>query len=258
MGDHKTRDLILVDLTERERRMTAQQALRDAEQHRRDEAERAQRLADEAKRLAEDAQRRTEQEVLAKQMAEKQAELARQTAEAQRREYLARYRRSESLRGAGPGRSAALFILSDKSQKNEAVGTALAGSLRQPEFSVSSDFFKPAFGSDGLAEQLLTGSRDIGVKLELANSLDVLLLGRISTSYTTNDALQNLITAESKLELVALSAASLEKLHAAEWTVKGASFKSEEARVTAEERLQKSLPPASLEAFRKSIISLLR
>ena len=269
MTERKIQDQVVAALQESDRRAQQEQAAKDAEQRRlaeiekqkQVEADKVRQAAAEAERIrlaVEEAKRRAEQEALAKQTAEKQAELARQTAETQRRDYLARYRRSESLRGAGPGRSAAIFILGDKSQKNEAVGAALAGSLRQPELSVATDFFKPAFGTDGLVEQLLTGSRETGAKLELTNSLDVLLLGRISTSYSTNEALQNLITAESKLELVALSAASLEKLHATEWQSQGAGFKPEDARAAAEERLQKSLPADSLSAFRKTISSMLR
>jgi hypothetical protein len=70
--------------------------------------------------------------------------------------------------------------------------------------------------------------------------VDVLFLGREEISYSTDASLENILTANIRLEITAITAADGQNRS---WTfvANGAGFKQTEARLMAEERLIKQI-----------------
>jgi len=124
---------------------------------------------------------------------------------------------------------------------NGAVSTALAIYFKDEPVELLSSFFKPEFVSDKLFTEVFNGSTDVLHKLELANSLDALLLARQTVRYSTNRSLENVITANMRLEVTVLQVAGTVQSKTWTFTANGAGFKPGDARSLAEERLIKQI-----------------
>ena len=167
---------------------------------------------------------------------------ARRAAEeaAQRAQYLARYVNGGIARKPGTA-TVALAVASDELKINRAVAAALLPHFKTNTVEILSSFFKPAFVSDRLFADVFKGSTEVLQKLELSKSLDAVLLARQEVRYTTDPALDNLITANMVLEVVLLPV--LENAESQTWTftANGAGFRQGDARQMAEERLIKQI-----------------
>jgi hypothetical protein len=78
-------------------------------------------------------------------------------------------------------------------------------------------------------------------KLELTNSLDALLLAHQSVEYSSNPSLENVLTANMKLKILAASIIGNAKSQTWTFTAVGTGFKQTDARAMAEERLIKQI-----------------
>lgn len=221
--DEMTRVKIVASLSEMERTL---QKRKVAEQ-----AETAQK---------EDARRREEQDRLVKERAA-EAQHAGEEAVVQHANYLARYLGTREVRRSGDKQYLAVVVVSENGKMNSAVGQVIAGALKTDSAAVTTSFFTPEFVSDGLFTQVFDDSRAIVYKLELTNSVGSLLLARQTVQYSTNASMENLITANMRLEVVAVAVADSGPGRTLAITASGVGFKSEDARFQAEERLSKKI-----------------
>ena len=165
---------------------------------------------------------------------------ALQNAAEQHARYLARYIDSDFARKPGIG-TVAIVVVSEDQKSNPALAPVLATHLKTDAVEIHSGFFKPEFISDNLFAETFKGSTDAINKLELAKSLDALLLARQEVRYSTNASLENVITATMRLEVLALPVSGTGQTQAWTFTANGAGFKPTDARSLAEERLIKQI-----------------
>jgi hypothetical protein len=165
----------------------------------------------------------------------------RATAEAEHAGYLARYLNSGVSRKPG-FKMVGLAVVSEDGKLNRALNESIINRFKPDSIDIDivSSVFRPQFVSDGLFDKILAGSNQVIDKLELSKTLDMLLLGREEVEYSSDPSLQDLITANMRLELTAVSVATGESQS---WTFvsNGAGFKKSESRQMAEERLIKQL-----------------
>lgn len=98
----------------------------------------------------------------------------------------------------------AVLVVNESGQPNKVLNSALFTLLKTNGLEVTTLLLTPRFISDGLFAEVFTGSKAVLAKLELTNLVDALLLGRQTVEYSTNAALDNLVTAHMKLELQTL------------------------------------------------------
>jgi len=163
-----------------------------------------------------------------------------QDAAAEHASYLAQYVNSGPARRPGV-EAVAIVAASEDGKLNRAVTAALVNRFQSEPVEIAHSFFKPAFVSDGLFNDAFAGTGDIFNKLELAKSLDALLLARQEVRYSSNPSLENVITATMQLNVVALPVTGQADSKSWTFTASGAGFKQEEARAMAEQRLIKQI-----------------
>lgn len=223
VSDEKTRARIVASLSVKERTLQNQATAEQAEISRK-----------------EDARRLEEQQRLEKEKAAA-AQSAMQLAAAQHANYLKRYVGTKEVRNAGDKRVLAVVAVSEDGKINSTVSQVIADVLKTDSMAVTPSLFTPEFVSDGLFAQALGDSRAILDKLDLSNSLGALVLARQTVLYSTNAALENIITANMRLEVLAVAVADSGVGKRLALTASGVGFKPEDARSQAEERLSKKI-----------------
>jgi hypothetical protein len=155
-------------------------------------------------------------------------------------EFLTRYTNTNFTRNPGI-KMAAVAVAGENGTMNHAIGAALVNRFKGERLDLNDSFFKPALVSDGLFNDAFNGASDLFNKLELAKSLDALLLGRQDVQYSTNAALENIVTANMHLEMVVLPVAG--QIQSQDWKfmATGAGTGPAEARQQAEERVIKQI-----------------
>lgn len=174
------------------------------------------------------------------QQALERARRAKEEAAAAHAKYLARYLNTKLDRKPGI-KTVALVIVSENGKPNRAVSQAVVDMLESDTVQVLPSFFKPEFVTDGLFNGAFNEPNEIFKKLELAKSLDVVLLARQKAQYSTQPTLENVITANMELEMTAFPTGA--SSHSQTWTFRapGPGFKKEDARAMAEERIIKQI-----------------
>ena len=158
----------------------------------------------------------------------------------ERANYLARYLNPGFAPKPGT-KSLALVVVSENGEYNTAVRNAIAARIKSGTMETIADLFTPQFVSDGLFTDTFGGSRVALGKLELMNSLDGFLLARQKVQYSTNPSLNNVITANMRLEVMIVPVAKSGPDRTHTFTAYGAGFKPGDARSMAEERLIKQI-----------------
>jgi hypothetical protein len=202
-----------------EKQIATQKAAQEQEQLQKQREEAAQKAASDAAAAAQKAQK---------------------DAGDARAEFLARYT-TANLTKKPDIETVAVAVANENGTMNHAIGAALVNRFNGERLDLSDSFFKPALVSDGLFNDAFNGSSDLFNKLELAKSLDALLLARQDVQYSTNAALANIVTANMHLELVALPVAG--QIQSQDWKfmAAGAGTGPAEARQQAEERVIKQI-----------------
>jgi hypothetical protein len=162
--------------------------------------------------------------VLIDKAAEKRAELA------------ARYLNSAFVRRTG-AKVIAVAVSSEAKKINHAVATALIQRFKTNGVDATPSVLKPAFVSDGLVNEALTDSGDSFAKLEPPKTADAFLLAQQDVQYTTNLALEGVITANMRLDVGFLPFDSGVEQQRWTFTANGAGFQPTQARINAEQRL---------------------
>jgi hypothetical protein len=182
-------------------------------------------------------QQQQEQE---QQKQEAAAEKAAADAAAEHAKFLARYLNSGFSRTPGSEMLAVVVATGDgKLDKN--IGSALANHFKTNSVKVFTSFFKPEFVSDNFFANVFDGSTDVLNKLELANSLDVLVLAQETVDYSKTPSLDNITTANLQLEVQVVPIAGNVQNQTKKFIANGAGFSQTEAESNAEDRLLKQI-----------------
>lgn len=184
-----------------------------------------------------------QQEQQAQVDAEKQAEAqkAAQQAAAKHAQFVAQFVNSGFSKTPGM-ESFALVVATKDGKIDQNIGDTLAGYFKSGTVNISTSLFKPEFVSDKLFANLFGGSTELLKKLDLAHSLDGLLLASETVEYVKNPAsLDNVLTANMTLEIHLMPIAGSIQSRAWKFTATGAGFSQTEALSNAEERLIKKM-----------------
>lgn len=168
------------------------------------------------------------------------ARKAAQDAAAAHAQYLARYVNTSFSRKSG-SETVAVTVASENGTLNSTVTAALVSRFQRESVRILSPFFKPEFVSDGLFNDAFTGSGEVFNKLELANSLDGVVLAQQNIQYAQNSALENVISATMQLKVAVVPISGQGGGKTWTFTAYGPGFTKEVARQAAEERLIKQI-----------------
>jgi len=162
-----------------------------------------------------------------------------QEAAAKQAQFLAQYVNSDYSRTPGL-KTVALVIISEDGKLNRSLNEAFVSRFKPDSAQILTSVFRPKFVSDGLFDKALNDSSDIIAQLELSKSLDMLLLGREDVKYSTDSSLENVVSANMRLEITAISVKSGVS-QSWTFTASGSGFREAESRQMAEERLIKQI-----------------
>ena len=139
-----------------------------------------------------------------------------------------------------------VLVVNDTGQPNKILNSALLTLLKTNGHDATTLLLTPRFISDGLFTEVFTGSKAVLAKLDLKNLAGTLLLGRQTVDYSTNAALENLVTAHMKLELqtLPLTAGGQEQTQILE-SVGTELNRPTDARLQAEDRMVKQIQKQS-------------
>ncbi len=168
------------------------------------------------------------------------AQKAAQDVAAQKAQYSARYVNAGFSRKL-PGKTIAVVAADENGTLSRAVTAALEKRFQREPALILSPFFKPEFVSDGLFKDAFAGSDEIFNKLELANSLNGVVLAQQNVQYAQNAALENVITATMQLKVLVMPVSGQSDGKTWTFTSYGPGFTKEVARQAAEERLIKQI-----------------
>ena len=180
----------------------------------------------------------------AEERSRRERQAAAERAAAEHAKFLARYVNSGFARKPG-AKMVALVAVSENGKLNHAVGTAISGKLNSDAVQTISSILTPEFVSDGLFNTAFSDSYSIFKKLELANSVDALVLARETVRYTKNPSLENVTSAHMELEIGTFSSDQTAESHSWKFNANGAGFNNDAARLMAEDRLIKQLDAAT-------------
>lgn len=164
---------------------------------------------------------------------------------AERAHFIAKYVTGNAYRNTG-AKAIGIAVASESGKLNGSLATFLASRFTSPSVKTFPSLFTSEFVSDGLLAEMFSDSRSVVSKLDLAKTLDVVLLARQSVEYSSNPSLENVITANMSLELMAAPTATSGQNRTWTFTAAGAGFKQSDARQLAEERLMKQIANANI------------
>ena len=210
--------------------VAAEQGVEKLALERKEAEERQQRMAKEAevKRVRDEAE--------AKAKAEEARKKAAEEAAAVQSRFLARYLNLGFTRQPGVA-TIGVAVESEAGTMNPTIANALTQRLKTAEVQLLNSFFNPEFVADRFVGNIFSGDTGIFGRLELTNSLNGVLVGRQTVTYSTNAALENTITANLRLEVMALPVAFTRESQSWNFAANGIGFRPHEARQLAEERI---------------------
>jgi len=163
---------------------------------------------------------------------------AAQAVAAEHARYVARYVSTSS--SPKNGHTVAVVAATEDGKLNSAITAALAGKF-QKDARILSAFFTPDFISDGLFNDAFAGNAGQFQTLDLTNAVDVVVLARQDVQYSQSAALDNVITATMRLDVVAVPVAGKSDRTSWSFTAFGPGFSKEVARGAAEDRIIKQI-----------------
>ena len=138
-------------------------------------------------------------------------------------------------------KTVAVAVASDDGKLNRTVADALARHFSSDGVEMLTSVFTKEFASDGLFAEMFNGSRSGLSRLDLADSLDTIILGQETITYSQDPSLENLISAHLHLDVMTMSVATKGDSRSWTFTANGAGFKRDDARQMAEERVIKQI-----------------
>lgn len=251
----RERERIAAEQAEQARRAEEQRQQEQLRAEAQKQAEAAKKATETAERARLEAAQRQQDEERAVREKEAAAKKAAELAAAERARYLARYTVPNQLRNQSNSWEVAVLVATESRTPNAAIGNAVVAALRAKAANASASVFTPEFIADGLFDKAFGGAQGTLNRLELTNSADLMLLARQSVQYSTNLALEGLITASMNLEISVLSAATEQRLQTHVATASGAGFTQADARALAEDRLFKQMAGPYFEPFWKALLN---
>ena len=206
------------------------------------EKQKQEQAAQQETKTAEE-QRKTEEEAAAKkrqvekEAVEQQRQVMNATAHAQ---FVNQYVNTNFTRTPGLP-LVAIAVAAENKTMNHAMSVALISRFKGEHAQLVDSFFKPPLVSDDLFNDVFNGSSALFNKLEITNSVDALLLARQTVEYSTNAELDNVITANMRVQIVTLPVAGQLESQGWTFTANGTGFRRPEARMQAEERIIKQI-----------------
>lgn len=172
--------------------------------------------------------------------AEQSRQKAVQDAAADHERFLTKYVNTNITKRAG-SQMVAVAVASETRSMNHAIGAALVNHFKAQRVQLTDSFFKPELVTEGLFDAAFNGDSGLFNKLELAKSLDALLLARQEVQYETNADLNNVVTAAMHVEIATLPVAGQIESHSWTFSANGAGIRRADARMQAEERIIKQI-----------------
>lgn len=188
----------------------------------------------------EAVERQRQQQIQNEQQTKMETQKAAQDEAAKFEEYLRQYVNSGFSRKLGK-KTIAIVSVSQNGSFNNTINTALIRRFSGDGAEIYSSFFTPKFVSDGLFASVLHGSTEPISKLKLSGSVDGLLLSYQQAEFSTNSALENLITANVRLKVMTLPTVANGQNKTWTFTANGPGFHTEDALQMAEERIVKQI-----------------
>jgi hypothetical protein len=159
---------------------------------------------------------------------------------AQKAQFLARYLNA-GFSQKPAGKTIAIAAADENGKLSRAVTVALEKRFQREPAQIFPSYFKPEFVSDGLFNEAFGGSSELLNKLELAKSLDGIVLAQQNVQYAQNAMLENIISATMQLKVTVMPVSGQSDGKTWTFTAYGPGFTKEVARQAAEERLIKQI-----------------
>jgi chemotaxis protein histidine kinase CheA len=194
--------------------------------------------------------KRNRDEAEAKAQAEEARKKAIEDAAAEHAQFLARYLNPGFTHRPGLA-TIAVVIESEQGTMNLAVANAVMQRLANGDVQLLNSFFKPEFVADKFVDNIFSGDTSVFDRLNLTNSVDGVLFGRETITYSTNIALENTISADLHLGVIVLPLATAQS--GLSWSISatGVGFNNTAARQQAEERLIRQIADDSTMSLSK-------
>jgi hypothetical protein len=142
--------------------------------------------------------------------------------------------------------SVGIIVQDEALQPNSNLSVSVVQSLATNHVSASASLLQSSFITDGLLTNAMINPQAVIPSLHLQTNIHVLFLGKQSVAYTTNSALDDLVTATMQCQFIGVVLPSLELLSSETLQTVGAGFSIVESRAAAEERLAKQLTDGRL------------
>lgn len=220
-----------------------------AKQRQAEAAVAAQKEAEAEQERKKEAAQKAASEERERQEAKKVAELkAAQDALIAHDRFIAQYENTNVIKTPGVEMIAVVCKAEDATM-NHAVSAALVNRFKTNDVELVSSFFRPTLITEGVFDSIFNGSGDMFRKLELAKYVDGLLLARQEVQYSTNGALNNVITASMHLEVVTLAVSGQIQSQGWKFAANGVGFRPADARMQAEDRILKQIADDATMSF---------
>lgn len=191
-------------------------------------------------KIQADADQEAETERQRKLDADAAAQKAAQNAADEHDRFVAQYENTNIIKTPGI-EMIAVACATENGTMNPAMSAALINRFKTNNVELVSSFFRPTLITEGMFDSVYNGSGDTFKKLDLAKYVDGLLLARQQVEYSTNASLDNVITANMRLEVASLAISGQIQNQGWTFTANGAAFRPAEARMQAEERILKQI-----------------
>jgi Adenylate and Guanylate cyclase catalytic domain len=144
---------------------------------------------------------------------------------------------------------AAILVRQGSGESLPSLESAIASLLAKRGVDAVQSFFKPAFIQEGQAKSLFAGDWTVSEQLQLGRHVDYVLIGFGKVTYSSNQELGGLLTANFELELKCLNVVSQRICDSKTFNTPGAGYTEGTALQNAVERLQQQLESFVREAF---------
>ncbi len=146
-------------------------------------------------------------------------------------------------------RTAAILVRQESGESLPNVESAISTLLAKQGIEPVQSFFKPAFIQEGQAKNLFAGDWTVSEQLQLGRRVDYVLIGFGKVTYSTNQELGGMLTANFELELKCLNVVSQKICHSKTFITPGAGYTQGTALQDAVEHLQPRLESFVRQAF---------
>jgi hypothetical protein len=198
--------------------------------------------------LRVDIERRTQEEHKKQEEIKKLEELR---VVENREDFLKRYLLNRSFINRAESQEIAVLVVDENNKVNHEITRKIKSKLKTMRLNVTTSFFTGQFVSDGLFQKIFEGNAGEVRNLELLKHLDHIVLCKKTVKFTENPEMQNMITAQTVIEIHIISAKSGVIEESFTESEVGAGFSKATAEDAAKERILKKLTEKDWSILRK-------